>query len=86
MKNALNVCCKYVTFNYAINPEKKVEAILDGKEPKWDRVYATSYKQVPMSVFTPLYKEGMQGCVLVKDDIIDVQFKATTNGEGSAKI
>lgn len=86
MKNALNECCKYVTFNYAINPEKKVEAILDGKEPKWDRVYATSYKQVPMSVFTPLYKEGMQGCVLVKDGIIDVRFKENCDREGYAKI
>ena len=86
MKNALNECCKYVMFSYAINPDKKVEAILDGKEPKWDRVYATSCKRIPMSVFTPLYKEGMQGCVLVKDDIIDVQFKANGNGEGYAKI
>lgn len=81
MKIALNEYCKYVTFNYAVNPDKKVEAILEGKDLKWEKVYATSYKQIPLSTFEPLYREGMKGCVLVKNDIIDVAFE---KGEGSA--
>lgn len=86
MKKALNDYCKYVKFSYAINPERKVESLLEGKEPKWARAYTTSYKQVPLSVFDPLYKKGITDAVLVKDGIIDVQFEKTSDGGGYAKI
>lgn len=54
LKKAMDTYCKGVVLIYQGNAEKDAKKILSqDTEPKWGRIYATSYREVPIKMMDP---------------------------------
>ena len=59
MKAFLGEYCKYVKFeNWYFSANSRVTKILEGQKQTWSKVYATSFKQFPLSQFSNTVKDS----------------------------
>lgn len=73
MKFFLGKYCKYVKFEeWYFSATSRVTKILEGKKQTWSKVYATSFKQFPLSQFSNTIKDNGRDIFVIQfEEVLD---------------